>query len=192
MKPILVLAVLAIHCSAAAAQSAAPVAKDSRSTSPAAEPAKSATIDPDKETAIRKLLEVSGTEHLMRDMMSGTTNRIRPLLTSSLPAGAYREKLAELFVKKFESKMDLGQLLTQLLPVYDQYFTTAEIEQLTQFYGTPLGKKYLAMAPQLLAPAQQIGKTWGEQLGRDTMIEVLAEHPDLQKALEGAATAPKN
>jgi hypothetical protein len=192
VKPIRVLAVLAIFCSGAAAQSAAPVAKDGGSTSQAAEPAKSAPIDRDKESAIRKLLEVSGTETLMRDMMTGTMNSIRPLLTSSLPAGEYREKLVELFVKKFESKMDVGQLLTQLLPVYDQYFTTAEIEQLTQFYGTPLGKKYLAIAPQLLAAAQKIGKTWGEQLGRDSMIEVLAEHPDLQKALEGAATAPKN
>ena len=193
MKPILALLVLVFCCGEAAAQSAPPAPQDTAPpASQAAGPAKVAAIDPAKEAGIRKLLEVSGAEKIMRDTMIGTMNSIRPLLTSSLPAGEYRAQLVELFVQKFESKMDLQQLLSQLVPVYDQYFTAAEIEQLTQFYETPLGKKYLTIAPQLLAGGQKIGKTWGGQLGRDSMTEVLGEHPDLRKAMEAAGTAPKN
>jgi hypothetical protein len=32
----------------------------------------------------------------------------------------------------------------------------------------------------------------GEKLGREAMIEVLDEYPDLKKALEEAGTPPKN
>jgi hypothetical protein len=126
----------------------------------------------------------------MRDMMTGTMNSIRPLLTSSLPAGEYREKRVELFVKNFESKMDVGQLLTELLPVYDQYFATAEIEQLTQFYDPPLGKKYLAIAPHLLAAAQKnrqdLGRTIGS--GRDDRSTGRASRPSESAGRGGDCT----
>ncbi len=43
--------------------------------------------------------------------------------------------------------------------------------------------------PQLVAEAQAAGSKWGESIGRQSMMEVLAEHPDLKKALEESAKA---
>jgi hypothetical protein len=44
----------------------------------------------------------------------------------------------------------------------------------------------------VLLEAQTAGKKLGEQMGRESMIEVLEEHPDLKKSLEAAGAAQKN
>ena len=50
----------------------------------------------------------------------------------------------------------------------------------------PLGQKALSVLPQLSIELQGEGMKLGEKLGRQSMMEVLSEHPELQKALEEA------
>lgn len=121
--------------------------------------------------------------------MSGMTSNMRPILESSLPPGEYRAQLIELFLERFQSKLSLDELVELAIPVYDKYFSLEEIDGLTRFYQTPLGKKAISVLPQVLLETQSAGSKLGEQIGRQAMMEVLAEHPDLQKALEDASTA---
>lgn len=156
------------------------------SASPAA-----TTIDPAKEADIRHLLDVTGASGLASQMMGQMEQGIRPLMTNSLPPGEYREKLIELFFQKFHSKIDSNQLIALIIPIYDKYYTDAEIKSMIQFYESPVGRKVATSMPQVLAESQQAGGQWGQQLGRDSMIEVLQEHPDLRQALENAKTTPQ-
>lgn len=143
-------------------------------------------IDPAKEADIRKLLEVTGAKELAIQTMGGMEKSIRPMLTASLPAGEYREKLIDLFFAKFHSKADTQHIVDMAVPVYDKYFSDEEINGLVQFYGTPLGRKTLQVLPKLMGELQDQGRAWGQQLGRQSMEEVLSENPDLAKALEDA------
>lgn len=144
------------------------------------------SIDPAKEADIRRLMDLVGTRALVNQVMEGTEKSIKPLMTSSLPPGEYREKLIDLFFAKFHSKADPRQLLDLAVPVYDKYYSHEEIRGLIEFYETPLGQKTISVLPRLMGELQDAGRTWGGRLGRDSMMEVLAEHPDLQKALEAA------
>jgi hypothetical protein len=157
---------------------------------PAAKPA--SAIDPAKDAAIRKLFDVEGTKDTMRQVLAGMSGKMKPMLESSLPAGEYRAQLIDLFFQKFQSKLSVDQLVELAIPVYDRYFSLEDIEGLTKFYGTPLGKKVISVLPQVLLEVQGAGMKLGEQVGRDSMMEVLDEHPDLKKALEEAAAAPSN
>jgi hypothetical protein len=149
-------------------------------------------IDPAKEAAIRSMFEVMGTTKMIQQVLTGMSSSMRPMLMSSLPAGEYREKLAELFLQKFQSKLRVDQLLDLTIPIYAKYFSKEEIEGLTRFYQTPLGQKALSVLPQTLVEMQTESMKVGETLGREAMIEVLDEHPDLKKALEEASASPKN
>ena len=60
---------------------------------------------------------------------------------------------------------------------------------LIQFYQTPLGQKTISVLPELTGEMAEAGKQWGQQLGRQSMQEVLTEHPDLASALEAASKA---
>jgi hypothetical protein len=143
-------------------------------------------IDPAKEADIRRLLEVAGTKKIVVETLQSMTQSLRPMLTNSLPAGDYREKLVDLFYAKFQSKADLTQLLELAVPVYDKYFSHEEIKGLLAFYATPLGQKSISVMPQLTNEMRDAGRKWGEELGRTSMLEVLDEHPDLKTALEEA------
>jgi hypothetical protein len=172
--------------------------KPAPAKAPAAPTAQSATthtattqtkIDPAKEADIRRLLEVSGAKKLVTQTMASMTTSVRPVLSNSLPPGEYREKLIDLFFAKFQSKADSAQLLDLAVPLYDKYFSQDEIKGLIRFYETPLGQKSLSVVPQLMGEMSEIGRKWGEQAGRDSMQEVLTEHPEMQQALEAAGKA---
>ena len=107
---------------------------------------------------------------------------IRPMVTDALPPGDYREKLVDLFFEKFRSTRQPDELANLVVPIYDKYYSDEDIRGLIQLYQTPLGKKMLSTLPQVMAESQAAGTKWGEQIGRESMMEVLTEHPELQKA----------
>jgi hypothetical protein len=161
-------------------------AEQTASTNPAEK------IDPEKETAIRKMFEVMGTQKMMEQVVVGAIANIRPTLVTNLPPGEYREKLVDLFFQKFQAKFQVQYLMELSIPIYAKHFTKTEIDGLTAFYQTPLGQKALSVLPESLAEIQKVSGSFGEKLGRDCMIEVFDEHPELKKALEEASQAPKN
>jgi uncharacterized protein len=146
-------------------------------------------IDPAKEADIRRLLDLTGASKIVKETMETMTNGIRPVLANSLPPGEYREKLIDLFFAKFHAKADIAQLIELAIPAYDRSFSHEEIKGLIKFYETPLGQKSLSAMPQLMSELSDAGRKWGEKLGRDSMQEVLTEHPEMQEALEAAGKA---
>jgi hypothetical protein len=154
-------------------------------------PKSAPSIDPAKEAAIRNMFEVLGMAKMMQQVIAGMSENMKPMLMSSLPPGDYREKLADLFFQKFQTKLRVEQLMDLAVPIYDKYFSKEEVEGLTRFYQTPLGKKALSVLPQSMVEMQTASMKLGEQIGRESMIEVLDEHPEMKKALEEAAASPK-
>ena len=116
---------------------------------------------------------------------------MKPVLTNSLPPGEYREKLVNLFFAKFQAKADGQSLLEMAIPLYDKNLSHEEIKGLIQFYQTPLGQKAVSVMPKLTAELQEEGRKWGENLGRQSMIEVMSEHPELTLAMAEAQKAAR-
>jgi len=144
-------------------------------------------IDPAKEAAIRQLIDLTGGKALVNQIMDGMQQNIKPMMVKLLPPGEYRDKLIDLFFERFRSKADIRVLIDLTVQAYDKYLSEEEIKGLIQFYSTPLGQKTLSVLPQLTVELQNEGMKWGEDLGRQSMMEVLSEHPELRKALEDAS-----
>jgi uncharacterized protein len=181
IKAALVLLLLISGCFASlSAQQAVP-------TVPAA--TTNAQIDPAKVADIRRLLEISGFKSIMMDTLASMSESIRPILVRALPTGEYREKLIDLFFAKFQSNADPKHVLDEAVPVYDKYYSHEEIKGLIKFYESPLGQKTVSVMPQLMSEMREAGRKWGEQLGRESMQEVLKEHPDLDEAMKAAGKA---
>jgi uncharacterized protein len=158
-----------------------------QSNAPQARSPEKPAIDPAKEKDIRQLLEVAGTKERMTQVMGEMEKSIRPLMEKSFPEGEYREKLIDAFFVKFHAKMDLQKMLDIAVPIYDRYFSADEIKELIQFYSTPLGKKSMAVLPRVMTDMMNEGRKMGEELGRESMLEVLAEHPEFEKAIQDAS-----
>lgn len=152
-------------------------------------------IDPAKEAAIHRFLDAANVRKTTRETMDGTLGSARKMMLSALPPTDYRDQLIELFLAKFKSKMDmnLDRLLDSLLPVYDKYYTIEDLDTATKFYQTPAGKRVLELMPKILVESASIGSKWGEELGKQSMLEVLDEHPEIKKAVEtGSAKLQQN
>lgn len=52
----------------------------------------------------------------------------------------------------------IEELSAEMVPLYARYYTVQEVEQLTAFYRTPLGRKMLATMPQLSAESMAISQ----------------------------------
>ena len=148
-------------------------------------------VNAEKEAAIRKLFEIQGTRKSMEQVFTGMSENMKPTLAKMLPPGGYQDKLIPLFFEKFQSKMKTDDLLDLIVPIYDKYLSKDDIDGLAQFYQTPLGKKLNSVLPQLTVEIQTTAMNMGQELGRQAMMEVLGEHPELQKALQDAS-AQKN
>lgn len=131
-------------------------------------------------------MDLAGTRLFVTQLMDGMEKSLKPLMIGALPPGEYREKLIDLFFTKFNSKGSPQQFLDLAVPTYDRYYSHEEIKGLIRFYETPLGQKLASVQPKMSAELQEVGRKWGEGVGRDSMVEVLAEHPELATALEAA------
>ena len=137
------------------------------------------------------MFEIQGTRKSMEQVFAGMSENMKPSLTKMLPSGEYQDKLIPLFFEKFQTKLKTDDLLDLIVPIYDKYLSKDDVEGLAEFYQTPLGKKLNSVLPQLTVEIQTAAMNMGQELGRHAMLEVLAEHPDLEKALEEAG-ARKN
>ena len=186
-----VLIVFFLSLGSLLAQTGASVGNSSSPSSNPAAPSAKPAISPQKEADIRKLLGLMDVAKLMSQTMDGMQAQIRPTLLNSLPPGEYREKLVDFFFERFRAKADPQHMVDMAVVTYDKYFTDDEIKGLIKFYETPLGKKTVSALPELSTELQKEGGEWGQKLDRESMQEVLAEHPDLAEALKSAAAATK-
>lgn len=146
-------------------------------------------IDPTKEAAIRKLQELRGDRRNANQLMDTMVNSMKPLMAKALPPGDYRDKLLELFFDRLRSKNLAQDVLDEAVPIYDKYLSDDEIKALIQFYESPLGRKLVDITPAMMAEIESTAEKHGEVVGRQTMMEVLTEHPELAQSLQEAAKA---
>lgn len=176
------------HAQASPRQAAShPPAAQQQSTPQQATPAAaSQKANPQEEDDIRRLFKLTGTAAVGMQAFHNTEDNMRSLMTKALPPGAYREKLITLFFQKVNSKVNAQTFYNLLIPIYERNFTDDDIKDLIRFYQTPVGQKYVKALPEVSAEIHATASGWGEKLGRESMSEVLSEHPELKKALEEA------
>lgn len=195
MKTTIVLLTLFLEMTCAAAQSTLgpPSGKPGKQepTQAASNEAKQTNIDPGKRADIQRLMEVAGTRSIMLNMLDSITTSMKPLMVNSLPPGEYRDKLIGVFIEKFRANADLSKLLDFAVPIYDKYFSDEEIKGLINFYESPLGHKTVSLLPQIMSEMSAEGQKWGAEVGRQSMLQVLAENPDLADQLKAAAAKQK-
>ncbi|MGH9702873.1 MAG: DUF2059 domain-containing protein [Candidatus Acidiferrales bacterium] len=160
---------------------------------PAAEPQKPipAKIDPMKEANIRQLLEVIGTRAAMDQTVRTMTQSGEANLERSLPKNENSRKFVELFYAKLQAKLKTDDFVNLIIPIYDKYLTSEDIDGLIHFYQSPLGQRALNVLPRIIQEAQTVGYQWGQRAGQEAAQEVIAEHPELKDVAEPPADKPK-
>lgn len=67
------------------------------------------------------------------------------------------------------------ELFDTVEPLYNKYYTHAEIKELIKFFGSPTGKKYNTVFQPMMEEIMPIVQKWGEELGPIAAKEVSIE-----------------
>lgn len=129
-----------------------------------------ATASDSKDEAIKELLEAMKTMDnlgLSLDTMAEKINMNSPYLLAEIQVIMARnvdaesvEKAAELYRQNdfgpnrlyelFRYKLSLDRIIKEVMvPIYEEYYTMAEIEQLTDFYQSDIGQKTLQLNAEI-------------------------------------------
>jgi hypothetical protein len=141
-------------CGICLAQNPQEQPKQTNSTS--GEAAKTNKVDEAKRADIMKMLELTGAGKLglqAVEQMIGMQRQANP----SVPSEFWDEFLAEI---------DVEELLQLSLPSYEKHFTHDEIKELIKFYESPVGKKMIAVQPQVMQESMVAGQKWGMDIAR--------------------------
>jgi hypothetical protein len=108
-----------------------------------------------KAKKIKSLLELTGSGNLGMRVLQNMVNSFKKTYT----------EVSEKFWDDFMKEVNADDLENLIVPIYDKHFTEPEIDELTKFYRTPIGKKMIEMTPVISDESMQVGRAWGKELG---------------------------
>ncbi len=152
-------------------------------------PAAARINPPAKEAAIRRFMRLTGGERIEADLADQLKRAVRPsieaMVAESSPPGEYQAKLVDLIVDKLSSRYMAEVLMPALISVYAKKFSEEDLNQLIAFYESPLGRKAGSVLEDIDAEIVKIkAQAQTQKLLEDCVGQVLAEHPDLEQAME--------
>ena len=123
------------------------------------------TIPEKKRESIHTLLEITGVVKLV-DQMVQQMFEMFAKQQPSVPADAW---------ERMKKKMKAEDLVEQMIPVYDKYYTQEDIDGMIAFYRTPLGQKVVRTLPDVSREGFEIGQAWGNRKAEEVLNELKAE-----------------
>jgi hypothetical protein len=120
-----------------------------------------------KQADIKRLLGITGASNTGLRVFSQVIGMFQRA-HSDVPEAVWMEMISEA-----EAKVD-AFVMEMLVPIYDKHLTHTDIEDLIAFYETPVGRKLLAVMPQMHHESRTAGEIWGREFAR-AVQERLAE-----------------
>ena len=115
---------------------------------------------------VRELMDVVGTRRLMSQVAIQMTN----MISRSVPC-VPQATLQDLF----DNPKAQDDLINQTIAIYQQHFSSADIQGLLAFYRTSLGQKVLREMPAIIHQSIQVGQQWGQQRAQTLVAQLKQE-----------------
>ncbi len=115
------------------------------------------------ETALSQLLVESGALAMGEQMSELFVSQMAQGLRQShpdLPPAAF-EVIREETIAVINEELDRGSFQAMLIPIYAQFYTLEEVQELLAFYRSPIGRKTVEVLPALGRDSAQAGERWG-------------------------------
>jgi uncharacterized protein len=137
---------------------------------PAPAPPAATDLDARLDTA-RRLMEVTDEMGMLRQIMGALEAQLIQRIATANPGkeDLVRRLVSDLIMPEFRARV--GELVQPTLRIYAGSFTQAEMEELMAFYATPIGRKVLAVTPQITQQSTALGLAWGQRITRDAIAK---------------------
>ena len=166
------------------------------SDSPAAQEAPTsagAKIDPAKEAAIRRLMDITQTSKLGDNIADAITTQVRAVMGRTIQQPDRLQKFMDTFNQKFTASAPPSAVTDAAVPIYAQAFSMEDIDGLIKFYESPLGQRVVKVLPQVAQETERAGLQLDQKAAMNVLRGMSDEYPELKPMLPqepGAGPAP--
>jgi len=165
------LALLALLVTAALSGAMAEPAGAQNAGSP---PANASALDPERIAAAKELLEAAGMAKQFDTVVPLLTQQLEGLFIKLKPEHAAEIKNAfKRIPEKFAARKQ--ELLSQIALLYAGRLTAAELREISSFYKSPIGRKFVGMQAGLAQQSMALGREWGQKIGQEIETEIRNE-----------------
>ena len=137
-------------------------------------PARSEAVSEDRVRAAKEVLQATGAAQQFDAIMPLMLKQINQSIVAANPK--LSEPLQAMFddiVKAFSGRKQ--ELLEKVAVLYAKNFTVEEMTELTKFYRTEVGRKFVAAQPRLATESMKLGQDWGRTVGQQIMEQIKAK-----------------
>jgi hypothetical protein len=128
---------------------------------------------PEAVAAARAIIEATQAGNTLESMAMRLVEQLAPAFERANPGKGdlIQRILQEEFVATFAQHQE--QFVDSLIPVYTGNLTLEELEQLRDFYASPLGRKLIEVQPAVAEQAMRMGGMWGQKLGELAVVRAI-------------------
>ncbi len=124
------------------------------------------SAEPASKESVKAFMEQSGSGEIGIQMV----NQLLPMLKKIAPDAS------EKFWDDFAAQMDAKKVVEMIIPIYQKYFDGKDIQELTAFYKTEVGKKLIRVQPKIMQESMVVGQAWGSGIASDVFKKYKAEY----------------
>ena len=130
-------------------------------------------VPAEKAAAARRLIELTGAS----DIVVATFRANLQAQKQAMP------QVPEVFWQEFEKRLvaDLDRFVELIIPIYDRYFTTEQLNELIAFYETPIGRHTVQVLPRIAEESAAAGQEWGVLLATEVARDLAAKGVAVQQ-----------
>jgi hypothetical protein len=121
-------------------------------------------LTPEKHADIEQLLVLTGALTLGKQMALTMTQQMSQAIKSARPD--IPQSLIDALPQEIDAVIsaNLDSFKDASIPLYHRYYSGPEIKELLRFYASDIGKKTIAVMPQMMQESMAVGRAWGESL----------------------------
>jgi uncharacterized protein len=125
--------------------------------------------------AIQALLRLNGTGNIgtqvgpvAAQQMIVALRRANP----NLPARA-DAVITDVVVTYMRQRAEHDRVIDRLIPIYSKHLTKVDVQQLMEFYRSPVGRKLVSVMPQIFLESLEVGQRWTESILPELQTQLL-------------------
>ena len=139
-----------------------------------------AAIDPEFRADILHLLEVTHSKERAEDTLRKVFESMRPMLVKSLPPTPNRDKIIETYGDKFSAILKSKEFEDNMVKLYAEHLTPADVKTAIKFYETPEGQHYLEGTQNMMSELMDLGQRIAAKNLPAILTDLCKQYPELQ------------
>jgi len=135
-------------------------------------PARSQEASPESLAAARELVVAAHLADVFQKLVPVMMQQLKPAIVQLHPdAAADYDAITPQLIEGFQGRSN--RFVDGIVAIYAKHFTADELHQLTTFYRSPAGAKYIEQMPAITQESMSMGQTIGMEIGKEMRERVI-------------------